>query len=367
MTKANSDALITLENVRLAALWEKLDGNDVRCGVCERRCLISPEQVGFCKTRMNIRGELYTVVYGDITSLAANPIEKKPFFHFWPGSHALTIGTWSCNFTCPWCQNWDISKYEPHPLDANYISPEKLVNLTCTEKCQGTSISFNEPTLLLEYSLDLFPLARRRGLYNTYVSNGYMTTEALSLLKRAGIDAIKFDVKGSGEAVKKYCGADVDVVWRNIGEAKRLGLHVEVVFLMIPSVNDDESTIRDVAARHLKEAGLDTPLHFTQFYPTYQMIDRSVTSVQALEKAHKMSREMGVRYVYIGNVLGHKFENTYCPRCENTLIKRHGFDIVKIFLTEQSSCPKCGESIPIIRSSSIMSRGSQPKTQASGV
>jgi pyruvate formate lyase activating enzyme len=297
---------------------------------------------------MNIQGQLYTLVYGDVSSLAANPIEKKPFFHFWPGSYAFTIGTWSCNFLCPWCQNWDISKCEPRPEDANYINPEKLVRLTLAERCNGVSISFNEPTLLFEYCLDLFPLARKKGLYNTYVSNGYMTSEALSMLGAAGMDAIKFDVKGGSEAVKRYCGADADVVWRNVAEAKRLGMHIEVVVLVIPNVNDDDSNIREIVSRHVDNAGVDTPLHFTQFYPTHEMTDREMTPVYTLEKAHRTAKEMGVRYVYTGNVPGHRFENTYCPNCENLLIKRFGFDILNVSLTENKRCPKCGENIPIV-------------------
>lgn len=345
--RANFEHLLELENVR-PALLQKRRGDCVECGVCERRCTISSGRVGFCKTRMCIEGQLYTLVYGDISSMAANPIEKKPFFHFWPGSYALTVGTWSCNFLCPWCQNWDISKCEPHPEDAHYISPEKLVRLTLAEKCNGVSISFNEPTLLLEYCLDLFPLARKRGLYNTYVSNGYMTSEALSMLGVAGMDAIKFDVKGGSEAVKRYCGANVDAVWRNVAEAKRLGMHVEVVVLVIPNVNDDDSNIREIVSRHVGNAGLDTPIHFTQFYPTYEMTDRERTPVKSLEKAHRTAKEMGVRYVYTGNVPGHRFENTYCPNCENVLIERFGFDILKVSLTEDKRCLKCGEHIPIV-------------------
>jgi len=234
---------------------------------------------------MNIEGKLYTLVYGDISSISANPIEKKPFFHFWPGSWALTIGTWSCNFTCPWCQNYNISKVAPQPSKANYVDPETFVKMIGYERCQGSSISFNEPTMLFEYSLNVFPLAHAKRLYNTFVSNGYMTLEALRMLRDAGMDAIKFDIKGDEEAVQKYCGADVNIVWRNVREAKRLGMHVEVVTLVIPRVNDDADCIREIARRHLKEAGNEFPLHFSQFYPKYKMIDRPRTPVETLEKA----------------------------------------------------------------------------------
>lgn len=343
-----TEPLLKQPNVRESPLYEKLVEDKVRCGVCERRCVMTVGQLGFCKDRVNIGGKLYTLVYGDISSISANPIEKKPFFHFWPGSYALTVGTWSCNFTCLWCQNYDISKYSPKPFNANYMSPEEFVKMTISERCQGTSISFNEPTMLFEYSLDVFPLAHQRGLYNNYVSNGYMTVDVLRMLRDAGMDAIKFDVKGDEEAVKRYCGADVNIVWRNVGEAKKLGMHVEVVVLVIPGVNDDDDCLGKIVKRHLKEAGPDTPLHFTQFYPAYRMTDKPRTPVETLERAHSIAREGGVHYAYIGNVPGHKLENTYCHNCGELLIRRYGFSVLDYKVTKSRKCIKCGQLIPIV-------------------
>ncbi|MEM2094958.1 MAG: AmmeMemoRadiSam system radical SAM enzyme [Candidatus Bathyarchaeia archaeon] len=340
--------LLSYPNVKEALLYSRLSDDRVQCGVCERRCIVPLGQVGFCKTRMNIEGKLYTLVYGDVSSMSANPIEKKPFFHFWPGSYALTIGTWGCNFTCPWCQNYDISKVSPQPTKAYYLSPERFVNAIGYERCHGCSISFNEPTMLFEYSLSVFPLAREKGLYNTYVSNGYMTLEALRMLREAGMDAIKFDVKGDEEAVRKYCGADVNIVWRNVAEAKRLGMHVEVVTLVIPGVNDDDDSLREISRRHLKEAGSTSPLHFTQFYPTYKMTDRPRTPVETIVRAHSIATKEGVQYVYAGNIPGHRLENTYCPSCGELLIGRFGFAITKYIIGEDRRCPKCGLEIPIV-------------------
>ena len=334
-------------NVQRVALAERLSGGRVRCGLCSRGCVTRTGQRGFCKTRMNIEGELYTLVYGDLSSVEANPIEKKPFYHFWPGSNALTVGTWGCNLTCPWCQNWHISKYPPDPLKASFVSPERLVRMIAPQHCDGTSISFNEPTMLFEYSLDLFPLARKNGFYNTLVSNGYMTSEALRMLRDAGMDAIKFDLKGGRDAVRRYCAADVDVVWRNIREAKRLGMHVEIVTLTIPQVNDDDETIVEIAQRCLKEVGPDVPMHFTRFYPAYDMTSRSATPVLTLERARELARKQGIHYVYIGNVPGHRWENTYCHNCGNLLIQRYGFSIVKHPITEGKKCPECNAEIPI--------------------
>jgi len=200
--------------IREALLYKSLE-DKVQCCTCERRCLIPEGETGFCATRKNIGGQLYTLEYGDISSISANPIEKKPFFHFYPGTKALTIGSWSCNFTCPWCQNYDISKSPQSIGQGQYISPVAFIELVRRYRCQGTSVSLNEPTLLLEYSLDIFDLARDEGYYNTYVTNGYMTVPALDMLVAHGLDAMNIDIKGEAEVVRRFCTADVNVVWRN--------------------------------------------------------------------------------------------------------------------------------------------------------
>lgn len=332
--------------IRQTLLSEELPNKQVQCNLCERRCKIAPNALGFCKTRKNIDGELYTLVYGDISSISANPIEKKPFYHFWPGSVALTVGSYSCNFTCPWCQNWHISKSPPNPKRANYISPEEFIEQTLRERCQGTSISFNEPTLMFEYSLDVFKLARARGLYNTFVTNGYMTLEALRMLRDAGLDAINIDIKGDAEAVRKYCGADVEAVWRNVREAKKLGMHVEVVNLVIPGVNDREEQLRELTKRHLREASKETPLHFTAYYPAYKF-DAPPTPVSTLERARDIAVSKGLEFVYLGNVPGHRYENTYCPGCGKLLIERYGLELAKVNIRD-NRCPDCGYRISIV-------------------
>jgi pyruvate formate lyase activating enzyme len=337
---------IKLPTVKKALLQKQLPGKKARCGVCERRCEIADGSTGFCRTRRNIGGRLYTLVYGDISSISANPIEKKPFYHFWPGSKALTIGTWSCNQECPWCQNFSLSKFPPDPYRANPMSPERFVEQAVRERCQGTSISFNEPILMFEYSLDVFKLAREKGLYNTFVSNGYMTLETLRMLREAGLDAINIDVKGDAEAVRKYCGTDVELVWRNVREAKRLGLHVEVVNLVIPGVNDREEQLREFARRHLREAGEGTPLHFTAYYPAYKF-DAPPTPVATLEGAHDIALSEGLEYVYTGNLPGHRYENTYCPGCGELLIERYGLELVRINM-RNGRCPSCGREVPIV-------------------
>ncbi len=325
------------------ALLQQREGNRIRCLTCERRCLLSEGQEGWCKTRENRNGILVTRTYGNASSIAVNPIEKKPLFHFYPGSLTLTVGSWSCNFACPWCQNWEISKQVGI---GEFLSPERFVALMERYRCQGSSISFNEPTLSLEWSLEVLRLAKERGFYNTFVTNGYMTLEALRLLIDAGLDAMNVDIKGSHEAVRKFCGVDVEKVWRNCQFAKGHGVHVEVTTLVIPTVNDDETTLRSIARRIATELGVDTPWHVTAYYPAY-LFNAPPTPVSTLERAYHIGREEGLRFVYLGNVPGHPYENTYCPRCGALLIQRFGVRMAKN-LMRGDECPQCGEKLPII-------------------
>jgi pyruvate formate lyase activating enzyme len=340
--------LPTYPTVQEALFYERLRGDKVKCSLCERRCEIAEGQTGFCKTRKNFGGKLYTLVYGDISAIESRPIEIKPFFHYWPGSTALTFSTWSCNLNCVWCQNFHLSKTEPNPAKAAYYPPEKIVDLAICSGDAGLCASFQEPTLLSEWVIRLFKLGKDRGLrYCCYVSNGYMTIEVLKVLSEAGLDGLKIDVKGDSEVYAKYCGgADVEKIWRNATEAKRLGLHVEIVNLVITDVNDDEETLKWVIERHLKAVGAETPLHFTRYFPAYKF-NNPPTKVKVLERAYEMAKKEGVLYPYIGNVNGHKYENTYCPNCGEKLIGRYGCYVLKYTITKDKKCPKCGTQIPI--------------------
>ena len=336
------------QNVREGLLQERVSEDGVaRCLTCERRCQLGPSQTGWCRTRVNRDGKICTLVYGLISSLSPNPIEKKPLFHFHPGTVALTAGTWSCNFACPWCQNWELSKTPPKDENHDYgtVSPKEFIALAKRYHCQGTSISFSEPTLLLEWSLDVFRLARKGGLYNTFVTNGYMTKDVLQLLIKAGLDAANVDIKGDAAVVKQYCQADVEVVWRNCRFLKKKGVHLEVTTLVIPEVNDDEGILRSIGGRIAAELGKDTPWHLTAYYPAYQF-HASPTPVATLERAHALGKEAGLEYVYLGNVPGHRLENTYCPRCGALLIERRGFFLGSRL--DGACCPDCNEAIRLI-------------------
>lgn len=340
--------LTVYPTVREALFYEKLKNKKVKCSLCERRCEISQGSKGFCKTRINIDGKLYTLVYGDISAVESRPIEIKPFFHYWPGTTALTFSTWSCNLDCIWCQNFHLSKVQPEPDKAVYYPPEKVAELAIRNGDYGLCASFQEPTLLSEWVIPLFKTGKAKGTkYCCYVSNGYMTLEVLRALHDAGMDGLKIDIKGNNETYEKYCGgADVEKIWRNAREAKKLGLHVEIVNLVVRGVNDDEESLRWVIERHLEEVGAETPLHFTRYYPAYRF-NNPLTKVETLEKAYETARKAGVQYPYVGNVSGHKYENTYCPNCGEKLVGRYGCHILKYAVTEDKRCPKCGTHIPI--------------------
>jgi pyruvate formate lyase activating enzyme len=325
------------------SLLQEMEGDKIRCNVCGRRCLLGDGGRGWCRTRENRGSRLVTLVYGAVSSLSANPIEKKPLYHFHPGTFALTAGSWSCNFGCPWCQNWHISKTPPQS-SGRFISPERFVVLAEDAGCRGTSISFNEPTLSLEWSLEVFRLARERGLYNTYVTNGYMTPEALSLLIDAGLDAMNVDVKGDAAAVRTYCkGIDVEKVWEACRLACSHDVHVEITTLVIPGVNDADTTLRGIAERIASTLGPEVPWHVSGYHPAYRF-GAPPTPIRTLERAWQTGRDAGLAFVYVGNVPGHRYDNTYCPGCGALLVRRAGFDML-LNAVRAGKCPECAQPV----------------------
>ncbi|RLG39592.1 MAG: AmmeMemoRadiSam system radical SAM enzyme [Thermoproteota archaeon] len=339
--------LSDLKTVVKSRFYSKLRGGKVRCELCERRCRIPPGEYGYCKTRVNIDGELFTVVYGYLSALESRPIEVKPFFHYHPGSTALTFSTWSCNFDCPWCQNHGLSKTAPKLEVAKFTPPKTVVEIALRNGDGGLCASFQEPTLLTDYNLEVFKLGSKVGLYSCYVSNGYMTEKVLTSLKEVGMDGLKIDVKGDPETYLKYCGGiDVYKIWKNAEKAKTMGFHVEIVNLIVTGVNDDEACLRFIVENHIKRLGVDTPIHFTRYYPAFKF-SNPPTPVDKLVDAYQMAKKAGIKFPYIGNVLGHPLEDTYCPNCGKRLIKRFGFKVVDYKVTDDGKCPYCGEEIPI--------------------
>ncbi len=323
-----------------ARAWRRV-GNEIICQLCYHFCRLREGKFGRCKARFVKDGELYTLTYGNVSAMESRPMEIKPFFHFLPGKTAITFSTYSCNLDCPWCQNWHLSKVSP-PMSYSVVKPEEVVEKALIFGDVATCASFNEPTLLYEYLLDLFPLAKSRGLFNTIVSNGYMTPSALKELVKAGLDAMNVDLKGD-ERVYRLCGGKAKNVLKTIKTAKKLGVHLEVVCLLITDLNDDEDSVRWVVENHLKYAGAEVPLHFTRYFPAY-LFKRPPTPVERIERAIEIAKREGVEFVYIGNVPGHTYENTYCPNCGELLIKRHSFRVIEVRL-KNGRCWRCGREI----------------------
>ena len=336
--------------IKKAKYQRKIDDNFSQCLTCERRCKIGNGKTGFCNTRINKEGEIYTIVYGLIPAISFNPIEKKPLYHFYPGSIALTVGTYGCNFSCFWCQNHHLSK--TNPLRASQfassdeiLSPKRLIEIALKKKCKGTSISFNEPTLLFEYSLEVFKLAKKNSLYNTYVTNGYMTEDVLRDLVEAGLDAMNIDIKGDSEMVQKYCGADVENVWRNAKLAKELGVHIEITTLLIQEFNSKDKIVRKIAERINDDLGELTPFHISRFFPHYKSSKYGLlepTPLEFLYNAYNIAKDVGLKYVYLVNLPTTEYDNTYCPKCSKLIIKRKILGIQNLYLDTDGNCKFCG-------------------------
>jgi pyruvate formate lyase activating enzyme len=255
----------------------------------------------------------------------------------------LTVGSWGCTFGCPWCQNWEISQAAP-PEGGRFLSPEGFVQETARQRCQGTSISFNEPTLSFEWSLEVFRLARARGLYNTFVTNGYMTAAALEDLAEAGLDALNVDVKGDAAAVWKHGrGVDAEKVWERCRQARALRLHLELTQLVVPGVNDDEESLAETARRIVDELGPETPWHVSGYFPAYRFT-APPTPVTTLERAVRLGRRAGLEYVYLGNAPAHPYDNTYCAGCGALLVERQGLRLVHNAVIG-GRCPRCHRKI----------------------
>jgi len=325
----------------------------VQCLTCAHECVVFPGKYGHCRTRKNLDGTLYAGTYGLVSSFSTNPMEKKPFFHYWPGSNALTVGSFGCNFDCLWCQNADISHTFPRKTEfPRYISPEDLVQRAVKARIGAISFSFNEPTLFAEYALDALVCMVPAGIRGNFVTNGFMSPDVRDALITAGLAAACINVKGDARVVQKYCGANVERVWTNAVAFAQAGVHVELVTLVIPGLNDDPYIIEGIARRILSDLDPETPWHLTKYYPCWKAREigcTRVTPVVDLERCRQQGIDAGLQYVYIGNVPGHMGENTYCPGCGALVIERNLYDITPYYVVNKNfaACPSCGQIIPI--------------------
>jgi pyruvate formate lyase activating enzyme len=325
-----------------AMIWESLEDGRVKCHLCAHQCTISEGKRGICRVRESQNSKLYTLIYNSVSSVNIDPIEKKPLFHFHPGSDVFSLGTVGCNFSCRHCQNYGIATANVDEVSTREITPEESVALAIQYDCEGIAWTYNEPTVWFEYTYDSAQLAKQAGLYTVYVTNGYMSESALikiaPYLDAANVDVKSFDDKH----YKQICNARLSPVLRTCERMKQHGIHLEITYLVIPGYNDDLDEIRQFSEWVLK-IGSDVPVHFSRFYPQYQMAETATTPIKTLEDAHRIARDCGIQYVYLGNVHDHQYESTYCPKCNTLLIERHGYNVIKKL--KKNRCPKCGLSM----------------------
>lgn len=332
-----------------SALYETLADGSARCNICERRCVISDGGAGYCSTRKNRDGAVYNVTYGEVSTRTVAPIEAKPVFHFLPGSKWLSLGSLGCNLRCIGCQNWEIAHENPcesPQRQTEYIEPERVVSLAKEASCSGISWTYNEPTMWLEYTVRTSELARKQGLHTNYVTNGYMTKEALDLIGPF-LDVFRVDIKGfSREFYRKIADiVDFEPILENALRAKsKWNMHVEVVTNVIPGFNDDEIELGRLATWIASRLGKRTPWHVTRFVPYLELSDVPCTPVETLNRVRKIGLDVGLLYVYIGNVTGHPGENTYCPKCGNVVVGRYHFSVIANNVTD-GRCKYCGQKI----------------------
>ncbi len=328
-----------------ALLYQKLPDLRVECHTCQWRCRIGPGKLGTCRMYRNQDGTLYNLNYAVVSSLAADPIEKKPLFHFHPGTQAFSLGTLGCNFHCQHCQNWTISAPESSELlrTCQQIPPEAAIDLARQKQCQGIAWTYNEPAIWLEYTLDSAKLAKENGLYTVYVTNGYATYEALDSIGPY-LDAWRVDIKGFSDHFYRVLAKVKN--WREIlGTARRAklkwGMHLEVVTNIIPTMNDDDEQLAGIARWIKEELGELTPWHVTRFYPHYKLSHLPPTPIATLERAYQIGVEAGLKFIYAGNVPGHESESTVCYSCGQTVVKRFGYHTEVVGL-DGARCRFCG-------------------------
>ncbi|MGM0470010.1 MAG: AmmeMemoRadiSam system radical SAM enzyme [Promethearchaeati archaeon] len=344
-----------------ARLWEKLEDEKVKCHVCANECIINPGKVGICRTRKNIDGDLYTLIYGSMISQGSlDPIEKKPLYNFWPGHTAYSIASIGCSFRCLNCQNWSISQatpsengdkgsydfedYKNREMSLVEMTPKELVKKVKKSGAKTLAYTYNEPLIWHEWIIDTARLLHEEDIKTILVTNGFSTPEAREELIEVGIGAANVDIKGmTDQFYKKICGVkSVQPVLDTAKKFKEGGIHVEVTNLIIPDLNDDEEDIRSLCEWVVENLGKDTPTHFSAYHPDYKMPSQDRTPLKTLNLAYKTAKESGLNFPYIGNLRHEKGANSYCPNCGQLIIKRDGYRFSEINITEDKKCSNCG-------------------------
>jgi len=330
-----------------AMLYVKGPEKLVQCCLCAWRCSISDGASGFCSVRKNQGGILYTLNYGKAVAFGIDPIGKKPLLHFNPGASVASIAAAGCNFRCQFCDNWLISHGQT--VTENLLPPEEIVRLAKQANCQGISYTYTEPTVFMEYAYDTAKLAHEEGLFNTFVTNGYMTHETVKTILPY-IDAVTVDFKAAGDSdfYKTVSSVpDVEPIFETLKEFKLARVHIEVTNLVIPKVGNSMYKLKCLAKWVNDYLGPNTPFHLLRFYPDYKMTALPVTSMPDMENAYLVAKSEGLLFVYLGNMSGHVAENTYCPACSELVIQRNGFEIITWNVTADMHCKFCGNHLPI--------------------
>jgi pyruvate formate lyase activating enzyme len=327
-----------------ARFYEKLPNRKIRCKLCPRECVIDDRERGYCGVRENRGGVYYTLVHSRPCTFHVDPIEKKPFFHFLPGSLAFSIATAGCNVNCKFCQNWQISQVRPEQVRSLEMSPQQVASSARDARCASISYTYSEPVVFYEYMVDCAAIARKAGVKSTVVTNAYISPDPLRELC-SQVDAIKVDLKSFREKFyREVVNGELRPVLDSLVAMRKLKTWIEIVFLVIPTLNDTDEEFRDLARWIKVDLGVDVPVHFTRFHPEYLLKNLPPTPFRTLERARQAAEAEGLQYVYVGNVPGHPGENTYCPKCSRLLIQRLGFLVQKMDLKEDR-CPQCRHAI----------------------
>lgn len=329
-----------------AILWRPQKNQKVQCMACSHFCVIDPGERGLCGVRENREGEMHTLVRNKVAALNLDPIEKKPLFHFLPGTLSLSLGTMGCNLSCLFCQNYSLSQSarQNKPIEGETITPDRIISLAGEYFAASISYTYSEPTVFIELVMDTARPAKEKGLKNIIVSNGFQSPDCLREMN-GYFDAANIDLKAFTEKFyQEYCGAKLKPVLKNLAKIREMGWWLEVTTLIIPGLNDSRKELKQMAEFIFRELGSDTPWHISRFHPTFKMTNIKSTPIETLENAWEIGREQGLKFVYTGNVPGHRAENTYCPACQKQVIKRTGFEIKSSHIKDQC-CSFCGEKI----------------------
>ncbi len=316
----------------------------VKCLLCAQGCVIKENEPGKCRARMNIDGTLRSLVYGKPISVHVDPIEKKPFYHFLPGSEAYSLATAGCPLSCQFCQNWEISQAKPEDFPVRFISADEIVDDAKSQNVPVIAFTYNEPTVFIEYLTDIARSAKKKNIRSVVVSCGFMNQGPLQEMCEVS-DAIKIDLKGfSEDFYRKVCDAELKPVLRSITQISKSTAHLEIVNLVVPTLNDSDTMLNGLANWVVQEVGPDVPIHFTGFHPDYKLLNLPPTPISTLERAREIAMSKGIHYAYVGNVPDHAGNSTYCPSCGKMVIKRSGFFITENHV-KNGRCEYCGYSI----------------------